>query len=71
MAGTINPDAPRTCLGEPGVAGYQVTADPVTPGLSGNRFFGTNTDRVLFEDLESFTGNMPESGAPGHGTELR
>jgi hypothetical protein len=71
MNGAVNEDGPRTCLGEPGAAGYQVTADPVTVGLTGNRFFGMNTDRVVYEDLESFTGNMPQTGAPGHGTELR
>ena len=30
-------------------------------------FFGLNADRVIFEDTQTFKGNMPESGAPGHG----
>jgi hypothetical protein len=49
-----------------------VTAEPVRPGLSGNRFFATNTDRVLYEDAEkTFAADMPEKGAPSHGAELK
>ena len=29
------------------------------------------SDRVLFEDAQTFKENMPESGAPGHGAEVR
>ena len=36
-----------------------------------HRFFGINVDRVLFEDAQTFKENMPESGAPGHGAEVR
>jgi hypothetical protein len=25
----------------------------------------------LYEDAETFTGNMPESGPPAHGTEMK
>jgi hypothetical protein len=71
MAGTEAQDAPLTCVGVTPVSGYQVTADPTTPGVSGTRFFGTNTDRVIYEDSVTFSGNMPETGAPGHGTEIR
>jgi prepilin-type N-terminal cleavage/methylation domain-containing protein len=49
---------------------YQVTADPVTPGYTGVRYFGTNTDRVVFVDQVTFAGNMPDSGAPAHGSEV-
>ena len=44
----------------------------VTLGLSGNRYFATNTDRVLYEDGEkTFETDMPEKGAPTHGVEMK
>ena len=49
---------------------YQVTADPVVPGVTGLRYFATNTDRVLYRGRGEFTNNMPETGAPGHGREV-
>ena len=72
LGGTIVPDAAlRTCTDATPLETYQVTADPERPGLSGTRYFATNTDRVLYEDTETFTGNMPESGPPPHGTEMK
>ena len=71
LGGTIVTDTTRTCTDATPLETYQVTADPERPGLSGNRYFATNTDRVLYEDTETFTGNMPESGAPPHGTEMK
>ena len=71
MAGTVLTDHTRSCTGDAPLSAYQVTADPVNPGLSGIRFFGTNTDRAIFEDIATFVGNMPESGAPGHGSEIK
>jgi hypothetical protein len=54
------------------VESYQITADPERPGLSGIRFFATNTDRVVYEDAEkTFTADMPEKGAPTHGAEMK
>ena len=51
---------------------YAATADPARPGLTGRVFYGANGDRVIFIDQEkTFTGNMPETGAPQHGVELR
>lgn len=71
LTGTPVSDESLTCTGLAGLESYQVTADPVTPGISGNRFFATNVDRVIYEDQATFTGNMPESGPPGHGVELK
>jgi prepilin-type N-terminal cleavage/methylation domain-containing protein len=71
MAGTAVTEDVRTCTGVTPVTSYQITADPVNPGVTGARFFGTNTDRAVFADLTTYTGNMPETGAPGHGGELR
>jgi prepilin-type N-terminal cleavage/methylation domain-containing protein len=59
------------CNGAPLAAGYAATADPSNPGWTGTRFFAVNADRVVFEDTQTFKENMPESGAPGHGTEVR
>jgi hypothetical protein len=42
----------------------------VTPGATGVRYFGTNSDRVIYVDTASFSGRMPESGAPPQGREL-
>lgn len=71
MGGTVNPDAPAPCNGGAALSSYFVTADPVTPGHSGMQSFGTNSDRVVFGDAATYTGNMPESGAPQHGREVR
>jgi prepilin-type N-terminal cleavage/methylation domain-containing protein len=61
----------KSCTGEALLEHYSVTADPIRPGLSGERYFGTNTERILFADSASFAGNMPETGPPPHGTELK
>jgi type IV pilus assembly protein PilA len=71
MAGTVVTDGGLTCTGLNPVVTYRVTADPERPGLSGIRYFGTNTDRVIYEDEATFTANMPETGAPGHGRETK
>lgn len=71
MAGTEVPDVPAGCTGAAGVSGYQATADPLSPGVSGGRSFGTNSSRVIYQDAATFVGNMPEEGAPGHGSEIR
>ncbi len=70
MGGTAQVDAPPACNGAAPVAAYQATADPAVPGSSGNRYFATNADRVIYEDAATFTGNMPETGVPDHGTEI-
>jgi prepilin-type N-terminal cleavage/methylation domain-containing protein len=71
LTATVLTDDTRTCNAEAAASSYQVTADPLNPGLSGVRFFGTNTDRAIFDDIATFVGNMPENGAPGHGSEIR
>lgn len=71
MVGTPATDDVPTCTGGIPVSDYAVTADPLRPGISGDRFFGTNADRVIFSDVATFTENMPGRGAPGHGAELR
>ena len=71
MTGTAVTDTGLTCTNETPVESYVVTADPIRPGLSGTRWYGTNTDRVVFEDTTTFVGNMPETGSPPHGTEIK
>ncbi len=71
MAGTVVTDEGPSCIGVLPVVTYQVTADPILPGTTGLRYFATNTDRVPYEDEVSFTNNMPETGAPGHGKEVK
>ena len=71
MSGTEVLEAPQTCNGLTPVSSYKVTADPMAPGVSGVRYFATNTDRVIFADTVTFSEDMPERGAPGHGTEMK
>ena len=71
MAGQAATEVETTCTGATPAMSYQVTADPEAPGFTGVRFFGSNGDRVIYEDTTSFTGNMPEKGAPSHGSEIR
>lgn len=71
MTGTESTEGEQTCTGTVPLERYRLTADPVNPGLTGNRFYGTNSDRIIYEDLASFADNMPESGPPGHGAEIK
>jgi prepilin-type N-terminal cleavage/methylation domain-containing protein len=71
MSGTAPLDARRTCNGLDPVSTYKVTADPTMPGISGIRFFGTNTDRTLVAVSVTYVEDMPERGAPGHGAEVK
>jgi prepilin-type N-terminal cleavage/methylation domain-containing protein len=70
MSGTPVTDDSRTCTDVTPVVGYQVTADPTVPGLTGSRYFGTNTERVIYEGPQTFLGKMPETGPPEGGSEI-
>jgi hypothetical protein len=49
-----------------------VIADPVLPRVTGYRYFATNMDLVIYEQLEdSFKGKMPDHGSPSLGQEIR
>jgi prepilin-type N-terminal cleavage/methylation domain-containing protein len=61
----------QSCNGQVPVATYRVFADPTISGVTGVRFFATNTDRVIFADIASFKEDMPLTGAPGHGSEIK
>ncbi len=71
MRGTEAVDSKPSCTGVMPVSGYLVTADPIIPGSTGDRFFATSTERVVYEDKATYIGNMPEMGAPGHGAEIK
>jgi type IV pilus assembly protein PilA len=61
-----------TCTGEVPVEAYHVTADPVLPGVTGSRYFGTNMDLAIYEHLdESLRGKIPDHGPPSLGQEIR
>ena len=60
------------CTGDTPADAYQVTADPVTPGVTGHLFFGTNRDLIVYENAaETFVGRMPDDGPPPEGQETR
>jgi prepilin-type N-terminal cleavage/methylation domain-containing protein len=71
VAKPIESGAPA-CNGTVPAEGYAATADPVKPGITGLHFYGVNADRVIYlDEAETFTGNLPESGAPKHGGEVK
>ena len=71
MEGPEVAEAALSCAGEIPVEAYHVTADPVSPGVTGHRFFGTNTDLVVYEHAETFLGKMPDVGPPPGGLETK
>ena len=71
MTGQPATEGEQTCTGAVPLDHYRITADPLSPGITGRNFYGTNTDRVVYEDLQSFRDDMPETGAPSHGTEIK
>lgn len=71
LTGTPATEGEQTCTSLVPLTSYRITADPITPGISGNTFYGTNGDRVIYGDLESYRKDMPETGAPGHGQEIK
>jgi prepilin-type N-terminal cleavage/methylation domain-containing protein len=72
MVGKPLEDGRTACNGAPVAEGYAATADPARPGVSGQYYYGVNADRVLYLDEQgTYTENLEESGAAGHGAELR
>ena len=64
--------APPTCNGLPaGEAGqgFRAAADPTSPGNV--RFFATNAGGVIYEDVATLFGTIPEVGDPPSGHPLR
>ncbi len=71
LTGTEATVGEQTCSGVVGVETYALTADPLSPGVTGRSHYGTNTDRVIYTDVATFVEEMPESGPPGRGAEIR
>jgi type IV pilus assembly protein PilA len=71
MSGTPYAGAPATCNGL-GVGtssrAYKAGADPIDP--DNRRFFATNADNQVYEDMSAMYPTMPESGEPASGHTL-
>ena len=73
LAGTAIAGAPGSCNGlAPGQAssGYAAVADPLDTSPPA-RFFGTNADGVIYEDINTYALTMPEAGAPPGGAPIK
>jgi type II secretory pathway pseudopilin PulG len=71
LTATPYPGSPPTCNGlGPGLAGqgFRAAADPAEP--SNSRFFGTNANAIIYEEVTTLFGVMPEVGVPPSGTPL-
>ena len=72
MAGQEVTEPLLTCTGDVPLESYHVTADPVLPRVTGYRYFATNMDLAIYEQLDdSFKGKMPDHGSPSLGQEIR
>jgi len=72
LAGTALPGAPASCNGlGAGMAspGYATVADPLDASVA--RFFGTNSDAVIYQHTASLAATMPENGAPPAGSPIQ
>lgn len=73
LAGTPIGGAPPSCNGLGmglTAAGYAAVADTLDP-LGTPRYFGTNTDSIIYESGTSLAPVMPEAGAPPGGEVLK
>lgn len=74
LLGTPLGTAPATCNGL-GVGsaspGYAAGADPVDPAISLPRFFGTNSDGVVYQNNATLSATMPEFGPPVGGVPIQ
>lgn len=74
VAGDSFPGAPAACNGlGPGatVPMYAAVADPVDPNVAMPRFFGTNSDGVIYEHTATLKADMPDSGPPPFGAPIK
>jgi len=70
LAGTPLAGAPASCNGLPmGAAapGYAIVGDVIDASVSMPRFFGTNSDGIIWEHTSTLSATMPEVGAPPAG----
>jgi type II secretory pathway pseudopilin PulG len=74
LAGTPLAGAPASCNGlAAGMAspGYAVVADPIDPSGSVSRYFGSNSDGLIYQDKATLSATMPESGGPPSGSPIQ
>ncbi len=74
LAGTPAGGAPGPCngLGAGTTApAYAMVADPLDSGGGVPRFFGTNSDGVIFEATSTLSAVMPETGPPPIGQPIK
>jgi hypothetical protein len=72
LAGTPLAGAPASCNGlGAGQAspGYATVGDPLDPSTA--RFFGTNSDGVIYQNSATLSATMPETGKPPAGTPIQ
>ncbi len=70
LAGTSLAGAPPSCNGltmGQAAPGYAIVGDVIDADIAMPRFFGTNSDGVIYEHNLSLMATMPEAGAPGMG----
>ncbi len=73
LAGTPLGGAPASCNGlgmGQAAPGYAIVGDVIDPTVSMPRFFGTNSDGVIWEHTSSLAMTMPEVGAPPAGAPI-
>ncbi len=71
LEGTPYPGSPPTCNGlgtGQAAQGYRASADPTVP--TNLRFFGTNANAQIYEDVTAMFDDLPEVGDPPTGTVL-
>ena len=72
LSATAFAAAPVSCNGlaaGAGARGFKAGADPVVP--SNNRFFATNADNTIYEEISTLFAVMPETGIPPAGHALQ
>lgn len=74
MAGTPLAGAPGSCNGVAvgaALPAYALVADQLDPPAANARFFGANSDGVIFEHTASLGAAMPETGMPAVGQPIK
>jgi hypothetical protein len=72
LAGSALAGAPASCNGlgvGQAAPGYAATADPIDASVA--RYFGTNSDGVIYQHLSTLSATMPESGGPPAGSPIQ
>ena len=54
-------NVPPTCNGSPGVRAFFVSATPLEPGVTGQRFFGTNSTGTIFQSSAPVAATFSET----------